>query len=152
MEARTLLQKQLAGSPQVIRYSLGEILDQDARHAQHDALAEHLAGRPSRARKRQLPQAGGRNGVGADYYTELFKGGSGGEAAYPPLEQVVRVFDDTHGALVTAAADLDAANEGPRGLWKNLGGMFTFVNVHRWYHTGKITSLRALLGSPRLFG
>ena len=30
--------------------------------------------------------------------------------------------------------------------------MFAFSNNHRWYHIGKITTLRALLGKPRLFG
>ena len=89
-----------------------------------------------------------------DGFGDLFKGGSGGQAAYPPLETVVRVLDDTHGALLGAlgGVDLDAANEGPRGLWKNVGGLLGFMNAHRWYHIGKITSLRALLGKPRLFG
>jgi len=155
MDARTLLQEQLAGSQQVIKYSLGEISDQDARRMPNPMLSPIIwqVGHLALVNATFLKRAGVTVSV-PDTYPELFKGGSGGEAAYPPLELVVRVLDDTHGALVAAAAeaDLDAANEGPRGLWKNLGGMFAFVNAHRWYHIGKITSLRALLGKPRLFG
>ena len=49
-------------------------------------------------------------------------------------------------------ARLETPAEGPRGLWKNYSEMFSFANTHRWYHIGKITSLRALLAKPRLFG
>lgn len=87
-------------------------------------------------------------------YPELFKTGTGGTANYPSLREVVKTFDDTHEALMRAVAEakLDASGEGPHGLWKNYGEMFSFANAHRWYHIGKITSLRALLGKPRLFG
>jgi hypothetical protein len=30
--------------------------------------------------------------------------------------------------------------------------MFVVAGGHRWYHIGKITSLRALLGKPRILG
>jgi hypothetical protein len=155
VDTRTLLQEQLAGSHQIIKYTLGEVSDQDARRMPAATLSPiiwqvgHLALTNGSFAKR----AGVTVPV-PENYAALFKGGSGGEAAYPPLEEVVRVFDDTHRGLVSAVAgaDLDAADDAPRGLWKNLGGMFAFANAHRWYHVGKIASLRALLGKPRLFG
>ena len=87
-------------------------------------------------------------------YALLFKTGTGGQADYPPLDEIASAFDDTHEALGRALAEskLDAPNEGPGGLWKDVTGMFLFANNHRWYHIGKITSLRALLGKRRLFG
>ena len=45
-----------------------------------------------------------------------------------------------------------APDDGPLGLWKNAAGLLGFANVHRWYHIGKINSLRALLGKPRALG
>ncbi|HLN11657.1 MAG TPA: DinB family protein [bacterium] len=155
MDARSLLQEQLAGSQQMIKYSLGDISDQDARRMPNPMLSPIIwqVGHLANVNAAFLARAGVTAKI-PDNYSALFKGGSGGQAAYPPLEEVVRVLDDTHGALMAAVAeaDLEAANEGPRGLWKNLGGMFAFVNAHRWYHVGKITSLRALLEKPRLFG
>ena len=155
MDARALLQEQLAGSQQVLTYSLGEISDQDARRMPNPTLSPIIwqIGHLANTNVSFLKRAGVTASVPANY-PELFKGGSGGAAAYPPLEEVVRVSDDTHGALMAALAeaDLSAANEGPRGMWNNLGGMYAFVNAHRWYHVGKITTLRALLEKPRLFG
>ena len=87
----------------------------------------------------------------------LFKTGSGGAADYPPLSEVVRAFDETQEALAHAAAEatLETPIEVPAGrprVFTNIAEMFSFADAHRWYHIGKITSLRALLGKPRLFG
>jgi hypothetical protein len=150
-----LLQEQLTGSQQSIKHTLGDISDQDARRMPNPTLSPiiwqvgHLALVNSSFAKR----AGVTIPV-PDGYAALFKGGSGGEAAYPPLEEVVGVFDDTHQKLAAALADanLDAPDDGPRGIWTTLGGMFAFANAHRWYHVGKIATLRALLGKPRRFG
>lgn len=157
MDNRALLQQQLAASHQIVKYCLSEISDDDARRMPNSTLSpiiwqvEHLAvtnasfcrgagGAPTTA----LPAS----------YPDLFKTGTGGQAAYPALAAVVGVFDDTHEALMRAVAEaeLDAPSEGPRGMWKNVAEMLGFSNTHRWYHIGKINSLRALLGKPRLFG
>ncbi|MHB8731983.1 MAG: DinB family protein [bacterium] len=157
MDDRALIQQQVAGSRGMLLHSVGDVSDDEARRVVHPALSPiiwqvgHLGltnvgfmQRAGIASPPSLPEA----------YPALFKAGTGGRAEYPPLDEVVRVFDATHEALlgVLAEADLDAPNEGPRGLWANLSGLFAFSVTHRWYHIGKITSLRALLGKPRLFG
>ena len=157
MENRDLIQHSLGGSHQVVKLMLSEISEEEARRIVNTTLSPiiwqvgHLAFANSNFIKRvgvtsatTLPER----------YPVLFKTGTGGAADYPPLIEVVQAFDDTHEALmrVVAEANLDAPNEGPRGFWNNVAGAFAFSNAHRWYHIGKMTSLRALLGKPRLFG
>jgi hypothetical protein len=48
-----------------------------------------------------------------------------------------------------AEADLSTPAEGPFGAWTNFAEMFAFANSHCWCHTGKISTLRAMLGKPR---
>jgi len=157
MDARALIQEQLAGSHQVVKYALSEISDEDARRMPDATLSPIIwqVGHLANSNAGFMKRAGLSSSVTLpDSFAELFKGGSGGQAKYPPLETVVRAFDDTHAALMSAVGgvDLDAPNEGPRGMWKNVGGLLAFACSHRWYHVGKISSLRALLGKPRLFG
>jgi hypothetical protein len=157
MDERTLIQQQLAGSHQAVRYALSEVSDDDARRMPHSALSPVIwqVGHLALSNANFIRRAGVTPGSALPgTYADLFKSGTGGKAEYPPLAQIVQAFDDSHEALVRVAAEanLDAADEGPRGLWKNYAGMFEFANAHRWYHIGKIMSLRALLGKPRLFG
>lgn len=85
-------------------------------------------------------------------YDALFGRGTGGEAAYPPLAEVVGTLTRAQEALeaVARTADLGATVETPN--YATIGQMLTFVAYHRGYHVGKMTTLRALLGKPRLFG
>lgn len=157
MDTRALIQQQLTTSHQILKYCVSDISDEDARRMPDATLSPviwqvgplaaanaHIMQRAGIAPAPSLPAT----------YPDLFKPGTGGKADYPPLDAVTRVFDATHEALmrVVAEADLDTPNEGPRGLWKNVAEMFGFSNTHRWYHIGKVSSLRALLGKPRLFG
>ncbi|HKV72291.1 MAG TPA: DinB family protein [Gemmatimonadales bacterium] len=157
MDERALIQHQLAGSHQAVRYGLSEISDDEARRMPHPVLSPVIwqVGHLAVVNANFIKRAGATSATALPgAYADLFKSGSGGKADYPPLAQVRQAFDDSHEALVRVAAEanLDAADEGPRGLWKNYAGMFEFANAHRWYHIGKIMSLRALLGKPRLFG
>jgi hypothetical protein len=157
MDDRVLIQQQLGASRGILKHSVGDISDDEARRISIPTLSPiiwqvgHLAvtnvGFIKRAGIEPIPSL-------PATYRGLFEGGTGGAADYPPLEAIMRVFDDTHEALLGAvgAADLDAANEGPRGVWNSVGELFAFSVNHRWYHIGKINSLRALLGKPRLFG
>lgn len=157
MDDRSLLQQQLAVSHQIVKQCLGDISDDEARRMPNPTLSPiiwqvgHLA--VTNARFIERAGAAPATSVPANY-PDLFKTGTGGKVAYPSMEAVVGAFDTTHGALMRAVAEarLDAPNDGPRGLWKNQAEMFGFSNTHRWYHIGKINSLRALLGKPRLFG
>ncbi len=157
MDNRTLLQQQLGVSHQIVKHCLSDISDDDSRRMPNATLSPviwqlgHLAlthvnfiRRANVTPTISLPEN----------YPDLFKTGTGGKADYPPLDAVARAFDDTHEALMRVVAEvkLDTPNEGPRGVWNDLAEMFGFSNTHRWYHIGKINTLRALLGKPRLFG
>lgn len=157
MENRDLIQLSLGASHQIVKQTLSEISDEEARRMPNTTLSPIIwqVGHLAAANWNFIQRVGGTSAVTLpEHYLALFKPGTGGAADYPPLSEVVKTFDDTHEALmrVVAEANLDAANEGPRGSWNNVAGAFAFSNVHRWYHIGKITSLRALLGKPRLFG
>lgn len=85
-------------------------------------------------------------------YEGLFKAGTGGEAAYPPIGQVWEVFDKTHATLLRIAQEADLATPVEGQMYTDIGGMLMFACVHRGYHIGKMTTLRALLDKPVLFG
>ena len=85
-------------------------------------------------------------------YEQLFKVGTGGEAEYPPIDQVAKVFDGTHAALEAIARRADLAKPVEGQAYKDIGGMLIFACVHRTYHIGKMATLRALLNKPILFG
>lgn len=157
MDKRALIQHQLTTSHRFVKHCLGDITEAEAGRPPEAILAPivwqvgHLAfadtnfvERAGIAAATDLPER----------YAALFKTGTGGAADYPSLSETVKVFDGTHEALVrvVAEANLEAPNEGPRGTWNNVGEMLSFADVHRWYHIGKINTLRALLGKPRLFG
>lgn len=157
MDDRALIHRQLAASRGIIQHCVRDISDDEARRISNPTLAPiiwqlgHLAvtnvGFMQRAGIEPAPSL-------PSAYPGLFDGGTAGQADYPPLDAVMRVFDDTHEALLgaVAEADLAAVNEGPMGLWNNVGELFIFSVMHRWYHIGKINSQRALLGKPRLLG
>ena len=87
-----------------------------------------------------------------DGYGDLFKPGTGGEAAYPSLAEVKDALQRGQQALeaVARTADLSVPVDAPS--YKTVGEMLIFTYYHRGYHIGKITTLRALLKKPRLFG
>jgi hypothetical protein len=85
-------------------------------------------------------------------YEALFQMGTGGQAAYPPLVEVRHNVDRAQQILqeLVKTAKLDAPVEGRS--YGTLEEMLVFAVYHRGYHVGKITTLRALLKKPRLFG
>jgi len=157
VENRDLILHSLGASHQVVKQMLSEISDEEARRMPNTTLSPIIwqVGHLAVANTNFIQRVGVTSATTLpERYPALFKTGTGGAADYPPLGEVVRAFEDTHEALmrVAAEANLDAPNDGPRGFWNNVAGAFAFADVHRWYHIGKITSLRALLGKPRLFG
>jgi hypothetical protein len=163
MDARALLQYQLAVSDQALKRSLDSIADDEARRtpsglspimwqAGHISLANFgfARGRPGFVIGPDTAPAEMLPGDSA----ALFKLGTGGAAAYPPFGDVLGSVDASHDALASAVteADLNAPNEGPRGSWNTQAEAFAFAVMHHWYHVGKINTLRALLGKPRVFG
>ena len=85
-------------------------------------------------------------------FKALFKTGSGGAGPYPPLTEVRPVFEAAQTALHQLARSVDLAQHVESRNFATLGEMLTFTTYHRGYHIGKMTTLRALLGKPRLFG
>lgn len=154
MDDRALIQEQLGASCQILGRCLGDISDNEARLMPDSTRSPIIwqVGHLTTADAFIMQRAGiGRGPSMPPNYSDLFKTGTGGRADYPRLDEVVRLFDVTHEALIGAVteADLAAPDDGPMGLWKNAAGLFAFSNSHRWYHIGKINSPRALLGKPR---
>jgi hypothetical protein len=163
MNDRALLQYQLAVTDRALKRSLESISEDEARRTPSSLSpivwqAGHIA----------LANFGFARGnlgfvIGADIApaemlpgnsAALFKMGTGGAAAYPLFGDVTGSLDASHDALTRAVteADLDAPNEGRRGVWNTQAQAFAFAVMHRWYHIGKINTLRALLGKPRAVG
>lgn len=155
MDDRALIQQQLALSHRLLKHTLSDISDEDARRIPLPAVSPIVwqAGHLAFVNNNFAGRSAGRGGV-PEKYAALFATGTGGPADYPRLDAVLAVLDESQQALLgaVAEADLMIAREGPFGAWKNVAEMFAFSNSHYWYHIGKITTLRALLGKPRLFG
>ena len=98
-----------------------------------------------------LRHAGGEVELPAEF-PDLFGMGTGGAAAFPPLGAVRPRFEEIQRRLLEAArrVDLDRPAEGRS--YRTAGQVLIFVGYHRGYHIGKMTTLRALLRKPRLFG
>ena len=156
VDAKVLIREQLVVTQQFLKRCLSDISDDESRRMPDATLSPIIwqVGHLAAINSYLVRRVGGAAAAEPARYRELFKTGTGGSAAYPPLDAIVAACDSTHEALVRALAEanLDAPNESSAGFWKDVGGLFSFANSHRWYHIGKITSLRALLGKGRLFG
>ncbi len=81
----------------------------------------------------------------------LFGRGTSGAGPYPPLAEVRLAWDAAHGALESVARTADLSQPVQSKMFKTVGDVVSFATFHRGYHIGKICTLRALLGKPRLF-
>ncbi len=81
----------------------------------------------------------------------LFGRGIGGARPYPPLAEVRPIYDAAQGALEEVARTSDLNQPVQAKMFKTVGDVVSFACFHRGYHIGKICTLRALLGKPRLF-
>lgn len=88
-----------------------------------------------------------------DGYEALFARGTTGDGPYPPHTEVVRFFEAAQNALLELArGDLNRPAASPIGAYQTVGGGLSYNLYHRGYHHGKMMTLRALLGKPRLLG
>lgn len=85
-------------------------------------------------------------------YREIFPTGTGGDASYPPLDEVRRYFEQVQRELLQAAQTADLSHPVDGQSYRTAGEVLLFTTYHRGYHIGKMTTLRALSGKPRLFG
>ena len=136
-----------------IHRCLADLIDEEARRSPMAGLAPivwqvgHLAWADSSMARRV---DGG--SAAPDGYSDLFKTGTGGEAAYPPLAEVKEVLDRAQQSLEAVARSADPTTPLEARNYGNVGEMLVFASYHRGYHMGKMTTLRALLKKPRLFG
>lgn len=98
-----------------------------------------------------LTRAGGSIEIPAAYEA-IFKMGTGTAVDYPMLAEVRRYFETVQRGLLDAARSTDLAKPVEGRSYRTAGEVLTFTAYHRGYHVGKMTTLRALLGKPRLFG
>jgi uncharacterized damage-inducible protein DinB len=155
MDMAAMISQQIVGSRERLRRCLEDLTGDEARRVLAGGLSPvtwqvgHLA-----VVDATFVQRGGSAYAPPPHYLDLFKMGSGGAADYPPLGEAWEAFDGAHQALLRVAAEADYRTpvEHRFRIYTNIGEMLIFACYHRGYHTGKIATLRALLGKPRLFG
>jgi uncharacterized damage-inducible protein DinB len=155
MDVTQMVCQQLEQSFARVRASVSDISDDEARRVMAGKLTPIIwqLGHIATVDGTYVTRAGGTYAPPARY-VELFQTGTGGQANYPPLEEVLTFAVTAHDALLAAAreADYGTPAASPRGIFHNVGQMLIFACQHRGYHVGKMTTLRALLGKPILFG
>ncbi|HEY8425170.1 MAG TPA: DinB family protein [Limnochordales bacterium] len=83
----------------------------------------------------------------------LFAKGASGEGPLPTMESVMALLRKANEELVKlCATDLGRPVITSSGQTAPLSSQLVFHLFHRGYHAGKIMTLRALLGKPRLLG
>ena len=148
-----MVRLQLQRSHERVQRCLADLSEEDAQRCPLPRLSPivwqvgHLALYDGRA-----VQKAGTVWTGPEAYERLFLAGTGGPAGYPPIWQVRETFDRTHSAILRIAEEADLARPVEGQMYTNVGGMLIFACVHRGYHIGKMTTLRALLDKPVLFG
>ncbi len=153
MDINAMISQQLDLSHERVKRCVADLTDEEARRVLAGMLTPviwqlgHLA-----VVDAGVVQRGGGSYTVPPRYVDLFKQGTGGQADYPPLEEVSATFDGAQWALLTVAREADYTKPVEARAYTNVGEMLIFVNQHRGYHIGKMTTLRALLTKPRLFG
>lgn len=154
MDEQAMIAQQLAISHERLRRCVADVADEEASRVQAGLLAPIVwqLGHVALVDTGFAQNAGGTCTI-PPQFVGLFRAGSGGTADYPPLADVWAAFDAAHEALLGVARTVDGAVPvDGSGRYHNVGEMLIFCTYHRGYHVGKITTLRALLGKPRLFG
>ncbi|NLG69025.1 MAG: DinB family protein [Firmicutes bacterium] len=86
-------------------------------------------------------------------WSTLFSRGTSGEGDLPSRAEVIRLFREVNDRVLDlCAGDLARTVETAAGRTDTLGNRLAFHVFHRGYHYGKLMTLRALLGKPRLLG
>ena len=125
-------------APISLRRSMAPIAWQAGHIAYYDAIMAHRCDGKTAA-----PAA----------FEALFKMGTGADpAAYPSLPALREAFVAIHAALVDIATHRSPSDPVDSPRYTNVGEALAFTLYHRGYHVGKITTLRAMIRKPRLFG
>lgn len=94
----------------------------------------------------------------SDAFNEHFKLGSqpvADAAKYPPVSEIVRVFDAVHAQSLKELGamsdeELDVPVEQPHPVFKTKLGAIDYASSHDMVHNGQIGLLRRLMGKPAL--
>ncbi|HXX39289.1 MAG TPA: DinB family protein [bacterium] len=153
MDAASIVKRGFESTYERLKRCAADLTDEEARRVLAGQLtgATWQIGHTALIDANVVRRAGGTFAV-PDGYESLFKMGSGGSAAYPPLADLLNLLERTQAALLQIAATGDYARPVEGQNYSNVGEMLVFNCVHRGYHIGKLTTIRALLGKPRLFG
>lgn len=153
MDIRDLVLFGLRATHTRVLRCIDDISEEEARRSPGNNLAPIVwqVGHLALADGGFVQRAGATSPVPASFL-ELFKTGTGGPADYPSLNEVRAAFDQAQRQLEVAARESDLSRAVESRNYGSIGEMLTFGCYHRGYHIGKMTTLRALLGKPRLFG
>lgn len=153
MDARAYVGHVLTVTHDRLRQSIGDLSEADARHVLAGKLTPAVwqIGHLAYVDGNYVRRSGGQSPAPA-HYENLFKPGTGGAQDYPTLAEVWKVFDAVNRALVDRAAAADYQTPVDAPAYTCVGEMLVYCGYHRGYHIGKLTTLRALLGKPVLFG
>jgi hypothetical protein len=153
MDIVTTVRSQLQVTHERVKRCLGDLSEEEARRSPLPRLSPVVwqVGHLAFVDALFAQKAGAAYTIPKDY-ERLFKMGTGGQAEYPPVAHVGKTFDETHAMLLKVADSTDLAAPVESHAYTNIAGMLIFACYHRGYHVGKMTSLRALLEKPILFG
>lgn len=153
MDLRQLIVEALSAGAGMLERTLGDLSEEEAaQRPQGLAPIVWQVGHLTVSEARMVQELTGADIALPENYKALFEYGTSGEGSLPPLEEVRGYFSKGQQALLQAAdGDLARAVDGGP-FYSTVAGALLFVDRHRWYHIGKIMTLRGLLHKPRLLG
>ncbi|MFS8534534.1 MAG: DinB family protein [Limnochordales bacterium] len=153
MELRELVKGALIAGAGMIDRALADLSEEEAAQRPHGLTPiVWQVGHLTVSEARMVHQLTGAELALPEKYKDLFEYGTSGEGPFPPLAEVREYFTRGQQELLKAAdGDLSRAVDGGR-LYSTVAGALMFADRHRWYHIGKIMTLRGLLQKPRLLG
>lgn len=151
MNWNQVVRQQLMSGFALIEKSLADLSPEEAVQRPHGLTpivwqVGHLALTDARITK----QLSGGDLLVPEDYEKLFARGTSGEGSFPPLSSVLEAFRRVQEKLLQLAEE-DLARPAEGGpFYSTVGEALLFLDKHRWYHIGKIMTLRGLLNKPQL--
>ncbi|HVH31711.1 MAG TPA: DinB family protein [bacterium] len=152
MDVREAIQYGLTATYARMLRAVEDVSDVEARQIRHDLspLIWQL-GHIALSDGGFLRLAGGMSPA-PETFKGFFRTGSGGPADYPSLAEVRTIADAAQRDLMQVARLGELSQRVESRNYSTVGEMLIYAAYHRGYHVGKMTTLRALLGKPRMFG
>lgn len=152
MDMRETLRRQLDSSGRTLLGVTGDVTEEEAAARPHGlAPIVWQIGHVTYYDAQLVSQVLGGEPGAPEEYARWFKQGSSGEGDFPSLADVRAVARRVQSRVLELAdMDLSQPLDGG-GAYSNIGGALMFTLLHRGWHTGKIMTLRALVGKPVMF-